>query len=251
MRMVASTSRLRCSRASPSPPYRTSLRVPCRIEAGLIMYIASQFAESRLPALQELIRAHPFATLVSVSAGCGLAADHLPLLLDASRGPHGVLLGHVARANPVWRELDDGAEVLAIFQGPHHYISPSWYASKREHGKVVPTWNYVVVHVRGRIRWVHEPTWLRSFLERLTNAREESRTPAWQISDAPAEYVDRMLGAIVGLEIHVSAMQGKWKLSQNRSAEDQAGVVAGLTAESSDVGTDMAARMRECGDDDH
>jgi len=210
------------------------------------VYTPPQFTETRIPVLHALIRARPFATVVA-SRAHGLDAEHLPLLLDASRGPYGVLQGHVARANPVWQALNEGTQVLAIFQGPHHYISPSWYPAKVEHGRVVPTWNYVVVHGHGTLRWIQDPDWLRDLLDRLTTSQEAQRERPWHLDDAPPEFVTRMLEGIVGFEISLSALNGKCKLSQNRSATDQAGVVAGLLAESNDMANDIAIRMRDAG----
>lgn len=194
------------------------------------MYLPAQFQESRPEVLQELIRAHPLAALVTITPD-GPSADHVPLVLEASVGERGVLRGHVARANPVWRQVESGAQVLAIFQGPNHYVTPSWYPAKAEHGKVVPTWNYVVIHVRGTISWQQDAAWLRAFLESLTAGREAHRSEPWHVSDAPADYIDRMLASIVGFEIAVSSITGKWKLGQNRSVADRAGVAAGLAAE--------------------
>lgn len=204
------------------------------------MYTPPHFSESRLSVLHELIKARPFAA-VAVSTEHGLEAVHLPLLLDDSRGSYGVLQGHVARANTIWREADAGTEALAIFQGPQHYVSPGWYASKRKHGKAVPTWNYAVVHARGRIKWIHDQSWLLAFLEEITNAHEQKQADPWHITDAPADYIERMLESIVGFEIPISSITGKWKLSQNRSAADRAGVVAGLKAASSDDAHSMAS----------
>lgn len=216
------------------------------------MYTPSHFIESRLQVLHELIREQPFATLVA-DTNHGMDAEHLPILLDESRGSYGVLQGHVARANPVWQELGNGTEVLVIFQGPHHYISPNWYPSKREHGQVVPTWNYIVVHAHGHISWIDEPHWLKDLLERTTDSQEEGRKHPWRVDDAPAEFIERMLEAIVGFEIHFTGINGKWKLSQNRSAQDRLGVIAGLSAESNEAAAEIAKRMREAmeiGDDD-
>ena len=204
------------------------------------MYTPAQFEETRPTVLQELMRTHPLATLVAMTPH-GLAADHIPLVFHATDGSPGVLRGHVARANPIWRELEPGAKVLAIFQGPSHYVSPNWYPAKKEHGKVVPTWNYVVVHVHGAIDWQHDPAWLRALLEALTNGQEAGRAEPWKVTDAPPAYTDRMLASIVGFEIAISAITGKWKLSQNRSEADRAGVAAGLAAE----GTAEARRMTE------
>jgi transcriptional regulator len=201
------------------------------------MYVPAHFEETRPELLRELIRRHPLATLVSQRPE-GLYADHVPLIVD---GTLATLRGHVARANPVWREVAAGAPVLAIFQGPDHYVSPGWYPAKAEHGKVVPTWNYVVVHVRGSIAWREDAPWLRAFLDTLTDGQEAGRTEPWQVADAPSTYIDRMLKAIVGFEIAITSLTGKWKLGQNRSAADRAGIAAGLAGEV----TTEARRMRE------
>jgi transcriptional regulator len=144
----------------------------------------------------------------------------------------------VARANPLWQKVSDGSDVLAIFQGPNRYISPKWYPSKQEHGRVVPTWNYLVVHGRGRITWHHDLNWLRKLLEALTDVHEDSELP-WRVSDAPEDFVERMLSAIVGFEIRIADLKGMWKLSQNRSAEDRLGVIAGLKSQSNAAAADM------------
>jgi transcriptional regulator len=208
------------------------------------MHTPPQFIESRPTVLHGFIREHQFATIVAGTAD-GLEAEHVPLLLDASRGRNGVLQGHVARANPIWQKLPDEKDVLVIFQGPNHYVSPGWYPSKKEHGKVVPTWNYIIVHVRGSLTWQHDRVWLRELLERITDAHEHKRNVPWQITDAPADFVERMLGSIVGFEISIASVTGKWKLSQNRSAEDRAGVVQGLEAESAVQAAEVVQWMSE------
>jgi transcriptional regulator len=192
------------------------------------MYVPADFKESRLPVLHALMSAYPLATLVAVAAG-GIVANHIPLLFDAVGEP-ARLRGHVARANPLWKQVADGAEVLAIFHGPEHYISPRWYPSKREHGQVVPTWNYAVVHARGALTWHHDAAWLRGLLEALTSSQESRFAEPWHVSDAPPEYLRKMLGAIVGFDIAVRDLTGKWKASQNRSDADVQGVIAGLAA---------------------
>jgi transcriptional regulator len=192
------------------------------------MYVPADFNESRRPVLQALIDAHPLATLVAVTAD-GLVANHIPLLLDVARDSQ-ALRGHIARANPLWQQLADGTEVLAIFHGPEHYISPRWYPSKRVHGQVVPTWNYAVVHARGALTWRHDEAWLRQLLEALTRRHESRFAEPWHVSDAPPEYLRKMLGAIVGFDIQLRELTGKWKASQNRSEADVQGVIAGLTA---------------------
>lgn len=190
------------------------------------MYLPAHFEESRSEVLHALMREHPFATLVTRD-GEAVTANHLPLHLDPEGAPSGVLQGHIARANPLSRHSAD-TEVLAIFHGPQAYVTPSWYPTKREHGKAVPTWNYVVVHARGRLRVIDDPHWLRRQLETLVTRHESGFAEPWQISDAPPEYVDNMLKAIVGIEITVSDLTGKWKISQNQPEANRAGVVAGL-----------------------
>jgi transcriptional regulator len=195
------------------------------------MYLPRHFEQNDRQELQALMAAHPLATLVAQRTDGSLAAEHIPLLFDADDGEHGTLRGHVARANPIWREVAADSPVLAIFQGADAYISPSWYASKQEHGKVVPTWNYAVVHAHGRLRPIDDPAWLRAFLPRLTERHEGHRQNPWRIEDAPADFIVQMLQAIVGIEIPLERLQGKWKVSQNRPAADRQGVVDGLAAE--------------------
>jgi transcriptional regulator len=205
------------------------------------MYLPKHFDQPDTEAIARLLVAHPLATLAWPSAD-GLTAEHLPLLWDrgASDGARGTLRGHVARANPVWREAA-GTEVLAVFQGPQAYVSPSWYPSKAETAKVVPTWNYAVVHAHGRLRVTEDAAWLRALVGRLTDTHEASRAQRWQVGDAPADYIETMLRAIVGIEIEVTRLQGKWKVSQNRSASDRAGVAVGLGAQPGEAAREMAA----------
>jgi len=211
------------------------------------MYLPAHFQETRTPVLHDLIRAYPLATLVTLDAN-GLVANHIPMELDATRGELGVLRGHVARGNPVWHAHRAEVEAMAVFHGPDDYITPSYYATKAETGKVVPTWNYATVHAYGPLRAIEDAAWLRQFLAELTD-RHEAALPAtrarWQVSDAPASFVDGLLAAIVGLEIPLTRLEGKWKVSQNRPAADRAGVAAGL-AERDDPRTQaMAALVRE------
>jgi transcriptional regulator len=181
------------------------------------MYVPDHFREDRPEVLQDAVRRIGFATLVTQ----GLEANHLPMLLQ-----DGVLRGHVARANPVWKT--GAGEALAIFLGPHAYVSPSWYPSKAETGKAVPTWNYLTVHARGAIHWIQDADWLRGHVTALSAAHEAGRAEPWAITDAPASYVDGLLRAIVGFELTIAKLEGKWKLSQNRDAADRAGVREGL-----------------------
>jgi transcriptional regulator len=170
----------------------------------------------------------------------GLEATPLPLMLDPSDGPQGSLIGHIARANPQWRTTDGTQEALAIFSGPDSYITPSWYETKRLTGKVVPTWNYVTVHVRGRISFTQEPEALLDLVRRLTERHESERAAPWAVSDAPADFIQSQLRAIVGVRVQISALTGKWKMSQNRSPADRAGVVAGLRADGGPVAEAVA-----------
>jgi transcriptional regulator len=203
------------------------------------MYLPSHFAETRSEVLHALMRERPFATLVT-QGDDGLSADHLPLHFAAGIGPHGALQGHAARANPLWRDAAD-SEVLAIFHGPQAYVTPSWYETKRADGKAVPTWNYVVVHARGRLRVIDDPAWLRAQLETLVDRHEAPLPEPWHIADAPPDYIEKMLGAIVGIEIVISELSGKWKTSQNQPEINRAGVVAGLREQ----GTDNSLQMAE------
>ena len=193
--------------------------------------------------LHELIRRHPLGVLVAMTPE-GLDASHVPFETDLEPTPGGVLRCHVARANPLWRHLSADAEVLAIFQGAESYISPAWYPAKEEHGKVVPTWNYVTVHAYGRPRVIHDRSWLRTLVESLTNRHEAGRPDPWRVSDAPVEYIDKMLNAIVGIEIPITRLSGKWKISQNRSAADRRGVIEGLGDATASSDAEMAALIR-------
>jgi len=204
------------------------------------MYDVAAFRENRIDVMHALIRAYPLATLVTVSGGAA-EANHLPLLIESDPAPNGTLRGHVARANPLWRQPPD-CEVLAVFQGPQAYVTPSWYPSKREHGKVVPTWNYAVVHVRGPLVVHDDRDWLLDLVSCLTDNQEAGRSQPWGVGDAPVEYIDRMLGAIVGIEIPVTRIEGKWKVSQNRAQPDREGVAAGL-GERGDAEALLMARL--------
>ena len=207
------------------------------------MYVPEHFQESRVEVMHELIRDHPLGVLVTPGAG-GLNANHIPLEIDAEPPPFGTLRGHVARANPVWRDYAADVEALVVFQGPAGYVTPSWYPTKRETGKVVPTYNYVAVHAYGPLRIVEDGAWLRELVERLTRRFEATRRDPWQVSDAPASYIDAQLRAIVGIEIPISRLLGKWKLSQNKSAADRAGVAQGLRA-SEESGAEPLAGLVE------
>ena len=210
------------------------------------MYLPAQFAETRPDVLHALIRDHPFGMLVT-QGPAGLEANGLPFLIDADRGPHGTLRAHVARANPLWREARADEDSLVVFQGPQAYISPAWYPTKAETGQVVPTWNYAIVQGRGRLRAVEDATWVRQLVSDLTDHHEADRPKPWAVDDAPAGYIDKLLNAIVGIEIELTSLTGKWKVSQNRSAADRNGVVRGLTIENEGRDAAMATLVRDHG----
>jgi transcriptional regulator len=208
------------------------------------MYIPKHYEKSDLAALHALIDAHPLGSWVTVSAD-GITANHIPFLIDSGRGEFGTLVGHVARANPVWRSLAQDCESMVIFQAEGAYISPSWCPSKREHGKVVPTWNYSVVHAHGAARAIHDHAWLLQLVERLTTKHESGRDAPWRVADAPEDYIARRLDAIVGVEIPIRRIEGKWKASQMVPLPDKLGIVAGLRSEARADSAAMARLMEE------
>ncbi len=207
------------------------------------MYLPSHFEETRSETLRALIRSHPLGTLITQDRGGALQADPIPFILDPGAGEHGTLLGHVARANPLWRETREAVDALVVFHGAQSYVSPGWYPSRTLHGKAVPTWNYIVVQARGRLRAIDDREWLRSFVTRLTGRHEARQVTPWHVTDAPADYIESMLGAIVGIEVELTSLVGKWKASQNRDAADRAGVVEGLTVLAARDGDAQAAAM--------
>ena len=214
------------------------------------MYLPSHFEESRPEVLQALLRAHPLGLLLTQSTALDangfqpLQADAIPFMLDTSRGtgeagsPHGTLVAHVARANPLWKNARGDTQSVVIFQGPQAYVSPAWYPTKTETGKVVPTWNYVMVEVRGRLRVMDDAAWVHQLVSRLTDRHEAKRaaaeadflggSAAWKVSDAPDDYIATMQRAIVGIEMDIDSIKGKWKVSQNRNVADRFGVATGL-----------------------
>ena len=191
------------------------------------MYVPPLFKEDRIDVLHDAIRRTGLATLVTLAAD-GLIASHVPMLLDPDPAPYGTLIGHLARPNPQAHGAVPGVQALAIFQGPDVYITPSWYATKRENGKVVPTWNYVAIHAHGPVEFFDDTERLRDVVTRLTEREEQARADPWAVSDAPAAFIDGMLKGIVGFALPIARLEGKWKMSQNRPAQDRAGVVAGL-----------------------
>jgi len=202
------------------------------------MYIPKHFAETDVAGMQALMRAHPLATLVSQGPD-GLNANHIPWLLANDATPYGTLQGHIARANPLWKQGNVAGEVLVVFQGAESYISPSGYATKAEHGKVVPTWNYAVVHAYGELRVIDDPVWIFAQISALTAANEAALPLPWAVTDAPADYIEKMLGAIVGIEIGITRLLGKWKVSQNQPQANQTSLISAL------AGTPMGELIRQ------
>lgn len=207
------------------------------------MYIPTQFAEDRLPVLHDAIRQAGIANLVTTGPD-GIVASPLPLMLDPDAGLYGTLFGHLARGNPQWRTSDTAIEALAIFMGPDAYVTPSYYETKRETGRVVPTWNYVTIHAYGPITFSDDLTRLLDFVTRLTARHEDGRAVPWQVSDAPAAFTQGQLKGIIAFELPITRLQGKWKMSQNRPMADRAGVIAGLRADGNEAAaTIVEARM--------
>lgn len=211
------------------------------------MYLPPHFVETRPDILQELIAAHPLGALVRAGPA-GLDADHIPFHLDRDGSPHGRLIAHVARANPLWRELRDGEDVLVIFRAAQAYISPNWYPSKHETHRQVPTWNYQVVHAHGTLTIHDDERFVRGVVARLTREHEAATGAArpWKMGDSAPEYIDGMLANIVGLEVTVSRLVGKWKLGQNKEERDRRGAVEGLRERGEDATADaMAAAIKD------
>lgn len=191
------------------------------------MYLPPAFHEDRLDVQHQLIRNHPLGLLVTVG-GDGPIASPLPFVLDSTAGQFGTLRGHLARGNAQWKDSNLGVAALVIFQGPDVYVTPSWYETKRETGKVVPTWNYATVQVRGKLQLIEDAGWLAKQIAALTDQMEGKRAERWAVTDAPPDYIQSQIKGIVGLEIGITAIEGKWKVSQNRPVADRRGVVQGL-----------------------
>ena len=207
------------------------------------MYIPKKFMQNDLNHLKGIILRYPFATLITNSES-GLEANHIPFSLNQSKGKD-VLQGHIAKVNPLWKNLDDKSEVLVIFNGPNCYISPNYYPTKKETGKVVPTWNYVTVHIKGVMSYIHDEQWKLNMITNLTNQHEAGQQKPWSISDAPENYIEKMILAIVGLEIEELSMTGQWKLSQNQPQENKQGVVTSLSRESESDSKKIAELVKE------
>ena len=206
------------------------------------MYNPPYFKEDRVPVLHAAMRQAGLATLVTFGAE-GLEASHVPMLLDDEPATYGVLQGHISIANAQWRQGDHAVPALAIFLGPDAYISPAWYETKQLTGKVVPTWNYITIHAYGQVRFFRDANRLLDQVSQLTERREVERPDPWTVSDAPAEYIDGLLKGIVGFELHIERLEGKWKMGQNRPAGDQAGAIAGLNREGGAVAASVAKIM--------
>jgi transcriptional regulator len=204
------------------------------------MYQPPHFREDRLEVQHTLIRSHPLGLLIT-NGSTGLIANPIPFVLDEAASPFGTLRAHLSRANPQWRSFDPEQDALVVFQGTETYITPSWYEAKREHGKVVPTWNYAIVQAHGRLQVKDDPAWLMQQISALTSAQEASRSEPWAVGDAPAEFLAAQMKGIVGVEIEITRIEGKWKVSQNRSEADRHGVAAGLRGMNNDDSHRMAA----------
>jgi len=206
------------------------------------MYVPKHFAETRPEIMHKLIRSYPFGTLITMTSH-GLEASHIPFVFKPDPAPFGTLQGHLARANSQWKVSTPDVEALVIFNGPDAYITPSWYPTKRDTGKAVPTWNYVVVHAYGKLQVIEDEDWLKTHVEELTNQHEQGRDEPWKVSDAPADYTARLLKGFVGVQIELTRLEGKWKLGQNRSEADRQGVFEGLKAESDVTSRSMVEYM--------
>ena len=192
------------------------------------MHIPKQFKQEDKAKIKTLIADYPLAALIFKNAN-GLEANHIPLQLTQTNDQEWTLIGHIARGNPMWKNVEDKADILVIFQGPQSYITPNWYPTKQEHKKVVPTWNYAAIHIHGALSFIHETQWKIDMLNSLTNQMEADQAKPWQLSDAPEDYVEKQLNAIVGIEISVNQIEGKWKLSQNQPEQNRMGVIQGLS----------------------
>jgi transcriptional regulator len=208
------------------------------------MYIPKANEEKRVSVMRELMVAHPLGTLVTLGAS-GLFASHIPMVLEDDGSQFGVLQGHIARANTQWRDIVPTVDALAIFAGHQHYISPNWYPGTKEHGKEVPTWNYAVVHAYGPLKVVADERWLLTFLNKLTNIHEAGSPIPWKVSDAPEDFIKSLLNAIVGLELPIQRLEGKWKVSQNRTEEERKGVIEGLSKLNTPESLAMKALVEE------
>ena len=207
------------------------------------MHIPTKFEQNDFSQLEGLIREYPFATLITLSAS-GIDANHLPVIFNEVGGRK-IIQAHIAKVNPLWKDVSDKSEVMLIFNGPNCYISPNHYPTKKETGKAVPTWNYIVVHVRGVMSYRWDETWLKEMIDNLTFQHEASQETPWSTSDAPQSYIKKMLPGIVGLEIEVTSMTSQWKLSQNQPEKNKLGVINGLSSEKESQYQKIATLVKE------
>jgi transcriptional regulator len=212
--------------------------------ARLGMYIPRHNEENRISVMHELIVSQPLGTLVTLGSS-GLFASHIPMILENDRSEFGVLKGHISRANTQWRDFVPTIDALAIFSGHQHYITPNWYPGTKEHGKEVPTWNYVVVHAYGPLKVIEDKDWLLTNVEKLTSIHEAGSPVPWKVSDAPQDYIKSLLNGIIGVEIAIQRLEGKWKVSQNRTESERKGVVEGLTKLNTPESLAMKALVEE------
>jgi transcriptional regulator len=208
------------------------------------MYIPRHNLEKRVSVMHALMVAQPLGTLVTLGAS-GLFASHIPLVLEDDGSPFGVLRGHISRANPQWRDFVPTVDALAMFAGQQHYISPNWYPGTKEHGREVPTWNYVVVHASGPLKVIEDHEWLLTNVEKLTNLHEAGSPVPWKVSDAPEDFIRSQLKGIVGLELPIQRLEGKWKVSQNRTERERKGVIDGLAKLNTPESRAMKALVEE------
>ncbi|MFI5443716.1 FMN-binding negative transcriptional regulator [Polaromonas sp. UC242_47] len=204
------------------------------------MYISKHHQLNDYEAVMSLMESHPLGAWVCHSRD-GLIANHVPFFLDRTRGQHGTLMGHVARANGVWRQLFPDTPSVVMFQGAQSYITPGWYPGKAEHGKVVPTWNYVVAHAHGTARVIEDPDWMLDMLHRLTDTNESRHAMPWRVGDAPSGYIEKLMRGIVGIEISIDRLEGKLKASQDEDLQDRHGTVRGLQSNHSEQPSALAA----------
>jgi transcriptional regulator len=208
------------------------------------MYIPRHNEEKRVSVMHELIVSQPLGTLVTLGSS-GLFASHIPMILENGGSEFGVLKGHISRANKQWRDFVPTVDALAIFSGHQHYITPNWYPGTREHGKEVPTWNYVVVHAYGPLKVIEDKDWLLTNVEKLTNIHEAGSPVPWKVSDAPQDFIKSQLNGIIGVEIPIQRLEGKWKVSQNRTESERKGVVEGLSKLNTPESLAMKALVEE------
>ncbi len=207
------------------------------------MYIPKNFEQHDVSKLKALIAEYPLATLITHSEQ-GLVANHIPFIFESCNGRNH-LQGHIAKTNPLWKEVKDGSEILAIFHGPDCYISPNYYPTKKEHGKAVPTWNYVVAHVKGYLSFIHDLEWNLNIINKLTEQQESNQKKPWSTNDAPKDYIEKMLSAIVGVDIHIHSITGKWKASQNQANINKQGIIDALSNSDQNEHHTMANLVKE------